>query len=330
VKKLDHQDYTEIAAWMHRNARELELALWRFYFENGSSDAVLDALLPYQNRDGGFGQQLEPDNWNPASSPYTSLYGINQLRGIGFTDMEHPVFQGVIEFLGNTDLCDQQGWFFSIPSNDTWPHAPWWTYSAKTNVAENFGLTAELCGFILRFTKSGSALYTKAESYTAGISEILNTREDFGDMGLGGLIALSDDIEQAGLTQRFNLGGLKENVWELAGRSIERDSEKWKYYTVRPSRYIRSPETPYYASHAELIEKELDYLIDTRLSDGVWDIPWSWFDNDALYPKEFAISENWWKGITAIQHMLFLKAFGRLDNSGWIIHIDKRPMIAIL
>ena len=39
---------------MHRNARGLELAKWRFYFEGGDAGAVVDELQYYQNTDGGF------------------------------------------------------------------------------------------------------------------------------------------------------------------------------------------------------------------------------------------------------------------------------------
>jgi hypothetical protein len=50
---------------------------------------VIAALRHYQNPDGGFGNALEPDNWNKDSSPYTTLYATNALEGIGFCDYSH-------------------------------------------------------------------------------------------------------------------------------------------------------------------------------------------------------------------------------------------------
>ncbi len=61
MKKLKAQDYAEIRLWMYRNARQIELALWQYYFENGSQESVLAALAMYQNADGGFGNALEAD-----------------------------------------------------------------------------------------------------------------------------------------------------------------------------------------------------------------------------------------------------------------------------
>ena len=47
--------YDSVRKWIYRNARPLEFSLWRFLFENGSQDAVIDILMQYQNEDGGFG-----------------------------------------------------------------------------------------------------------------------------------------------------------------------------------------------------------------------------------------------------------------------------------
>ena len=55
MKKLYKKSFDEIRLWIYRNARNLELTLWQYEFENGSKDAVLSALSYYQNDDGGFG-----------------------------------------------------------------------------------------------------------------------------------------------------------------------------------------------------------------------------------------------------------------------------------
>ena len=52
------------------------------------------------------------------------------------------------------------------------------------------------------------------------------------------------------------------------------------------------------------------YLKETRQPGGVWPITWKWFGMEQ-YDREFAISENWWKGLVAIENMLFLKAFDK-------------------
>ena len=34
------------------------------------------------------------------------------------------------------------------------------------------------------------------------------------------------------------------------------------------------------------------------------------------YPKEFAVSENWWKADGAIEKLKFLRIFNRIENAG--------------
>jgi len=52
---------------------------------------------------------------------------------------------------------------------------------------------------------------------------------------------------------------------------------------------------------------ELDLLILSRNTEGVWNITWTW----GSYEKEFAISENWWKANLAIKNLRLLIEFDR-------------------
>lgn len=47
-------NFKKAKGFVYRNARPLDLARFRFHFENGSADEVLYALSFYQNDDGGF------------------------------------------------------------------------------------------------------------------------------------------------------------------------------------------------------------------------------------------------------------------------------------
>lgn len=62
-------NYKKARNFIYKNARPIDIARWQYLFENGNRDNVLKALSSYQNKDGGFGHALEPDCWNPNSSP---------------------------------------------------------------------------------------------------------------------------------------------------------------------------------------------------------------------------------------------------------------------
>ncbi len=313
MKKLTAQAFQEISLWIHRNARPIDLAVWRYHFESGSREAVLQALAFYQNEDGGFGHALEADSWNPNSSPYTTLNAVNMLIDIGFLDRSHPLWRGIFRYLDECPDRTAYGWRFSIPSNDGYPHAPWWTYNEEANTYESIGLTAGIAGFILLYGEKDSGLYQKALAFAGAMIEKLKAPGKYGDMRIGGYCVLLDSIEKAGLQGRFDCAFLAQAVGRQVYDTIERDTSQWVYYGVRPSNYIHSPLSPYYKENEEIVQRELDYLIDTRPENGVWPIPWSWFDNNEKYAKAFAISENWWKAVKATEKVLLLRSFDRMS-----------------
>lgn len=318
MKMISQKEYEEIRVWMHRNARPLELSVWNYYFENGQKEEIINALAFYQNEDGGFGNCVEPDCWNKESSPYATMTVIGLLREISFIEeagIGHPLVDGIFRYLENTEHGDENGWYFVIPSNDRYPRAPWMTYDQKTNQEQAMGVTAVLCAFILRYGRRDSELYERAIGYARNILNQLNGAADFGEMGAGGVSLLLVDILTSGLAGIFkplDLEQLLAGMAVTANRSMERNPDKWAEYTPRPSDFIPSPDSPLYSGNEEIVAAELDYLADTRNPGGVWDITWSWYALGDQYPKEFAISENWWMANKAIGKLNFLKNFGRI------------------
>lgn len=316
MKILSSEEFEEIRNWMYRNARPLEMALWKYLFEGGEKETFLQVLSCYQNKDGGFGKGVEPDCWNQESSPYAAQAVIRILRTAGILEkMEstNPILQGILRYLESGVYSDGEGWYFSIPSNDNYPRAPWWTFNEEQNRLQSMGITAGLCAFILSCGEKNSPIYKKAYEYTALILKKAASAEEFGEMGIGNISLLLEAVERNGLAGEIPCDGLAEWLREAANRSIERDPEKWQYYTSRPSDFIQSPDSPCYRGNEEIVEKELDYTLETRNPGGVWDITWSWFDLTEQYPEEFAVTKNWWKAWKAIEKVRFLKNFGRYN-----------------
>ena len=306
---LEKNDFQEIQSWVHRNARPLEYTLWKFHFESGCIEDVLAALAVYQNEDGGFGKILEPDNWNPESTPYNTEFAINILKQIGFYDLTHPIYRGILKYLEDTIYQGFSGWFFTVPGNNEYPHAIWWTHNEKeNNEHQNIGITASLSGFILRYTEPEIKLYDKALEYTEMLFDKLRSNDNFGDMGLLGYCSLYEDLKETELHNKFDLKFLKEKISLMIEEHFH--EYVWTNHqdiaTVLPTTSVF-----YYKGKEQAVTNALDELINIRPSQGVWGIPWEWYDN-GLYVREFAISENWWKSYKAIEKVLFLREHGRL------------------
>lgn len=310
---MNNKIFDQVNVWIHRNARELELAQWEYFFENGTKEAVLKALQSYQNPDGGFGHALEADNWNPNSSPITTQQAIKILNDIDFHDLNHPIYQGIFTYLNSEKDLLSYGWRFTIPTNDEYPHAPWWNYNEEQNKNEYYGVTAVYASFILLTFPKDSLLYQKALTLANELIELMMGDGTYGDMGIECFLLLADTMCKKNLTH-YDHDEIWNRLFAKVKNAIEHDTSKWIYYVARPSNYITSPDSVLYAQNKEITDQEVQYLITTFPEDGVWPITWTWFDNMAKYEKQFTVSENWWKASKAIEKMRFLQAFGAFGS----------------
>ncbi len=309
MKKLSKKVQFEIINWIYRNARPLDLALWQYHFENGSKENILRILQCYQNSDGGFGNTIDPDSWNPDSTPYNAQIVIRMLRQIDFIDLSHPIYQGILRYLENTQYKSEYGWFFTIPSNDNYPHGVWWSYNPDTNIFQNVGTTASLCGFILRYGEISSRLYHIAEEYVVMLISRLKSEIEHGDMGVGGYCELLEDIKAAGLSDEYDTEYLEEKVSFLINEKINNEKDN---FMANPLEFVFSPDSKYYDENRQAVEQALDEIIDSKPSNDVWGIPWEWY-NEYTASKNYALSENWWKAAKAVDKMIQLRNFGRLE-----------------
>ncbi|MBQ6932077.1 MAG: hypothetical protein IJN38_08110, partial [Clostridia bacterium] len=82
-----------------KNARPLELAIYKYFFENESNQAVVDELLKFQNYDGGFGNAIEPDFFNPNSSPIATNDAIITLYRVNALKKDSDIVKGIVRYL---------------------------------------------------------------------------------------------------------------------------------------------------------------------------------------------------------------------------------------
>lgn len=293
---------------MHRNARELELARWKYHFENGDKMEVVNALMYYQNPDGGFGNAVDPDNWNQTSVPYGTYFVLEILNEINFFDLSHPIYIGIKRYL---DCTFPEGWVFTLPSNQEFPHAAYYNYDEEYNKVESKGIIISFCSFILEYYPQ-SPIYDEVIKIVDTMIRGMN-EEKQGDMGVSGYVTLFHAMKNANLPN-YDYDNIQQRLKELVNCSIQRETEQWLSYGYRPSNYIKSQDSMFYVGNEEIVEKELDFLVDTLPQNDVWPISWSWFEHNDTYPKESSISENWSKAYKAIEKVKFLNNFGRIDE----------------
>lgn len=296
--------------FIYRNARPLDLARWQYHFENGSKEAVLTALAYYQNEDGGFAHALEPDAWNPNSSPIQTWAATEILHEIDFTDSSHPLIIGILTYLeSGQDFADSL-WYNTIASNNDYPHAPWWHASNGSTHYDSYNPSACLAGFIVRHAAEQSSLYRLGERIVMNAYEYLLSPEWQIEMHLiSCYIRMLDYCQEAG-TSAIDTAVLEERLRQAVSASITKDTSAWGVsYITKPSQFFNPKRSVFYEDNKEIADYEADFIVRTQLDDGSWDIPWSWGD----YPDAWAISKNWWQGHAIISNLLFLKGMGKLS-----------------
>ncbi len=293
--------------FIYRNARPLDLARWKFHFENASADDVLYALSYYQNDDGGFAYAIEPDNWNTASTPIGTWAASMILSEIWFADSSHPIIKGILSYLDSGKDFSDGKWFNTVKSNNEFPHAIWWECSNNTGLPDD-NPTVSLAGFVLRFADKNSKLYCKArEIAQKAVSEFIQnpTDEPHTIRCFSDLLCYCQETDNFDL---FDLNTFKDVLISVANKSVCKEPEKWYTdYVVKPSYYF-SDKNIFNSISRELAEIEAEKIMNNQLSDGSYPVVWQWY-NDY---KEFEISANWWKSDMIIKNMLYLRYFGKI------------------
>lgn len=303
---MDKIDLKHVSNWMHRNARELDLKIWDCLFANGNVVAVADALVAYQNEDGGFGHGIDPDNWNTNSIPYATLYAIETLELVGFHDMSHSVCQGIRKYLNATG---PDKWIFTLPTNIDYPHASFYNYDEQYNKVESTGVIISLSAFVIKYVSDSLVYETVLKELDSFISKLQGS--NLGDMGPSSYIKLIDAIEEKGM-KKYDYVELQKRLITIVNQVMQKDEKQWEHYGYRPSDFIKSKDSVFLNGNEEIVEKECDFLIKTLPENDVWPVSWCWFDNAKLYPKEEAISLHVAKARKCIERMLFLKEFNRV------------------
>ncbi|HHX01340.1 MAG TPA: hypothetical protein GX739_01580 [Firmicutes bacterium] len=302
--------FQKAKAFIYKNARPLDLFRWQYHFEGGSKDAVINALAYYQNEDGGFGHGLEPDAWNPKSSPMQTWAATEIIREIDLSDCSHSMIKGILRYLSSGKHFNGEYWHNIIPSNNDYPHAPWWHASSNQKWHDDYNPTACLAGFIIRHADKNSTLYNlgcriakEAVStyFKHGLLDNMHTVSCY--------IRLMQYAQEAGANDVLDLDALRSKLIEQVSYSITKDTSRWnRSYVCKPSQFFSSPESVFYPSNKETAEFECEFIVNTQLEDGSWNITWQW---DA-YPEEWAVAKNWWKSQIIIGNLLYLKEFKRI------------------
>lgn len=293
-------DKNKAKKFILENARPLELAIYKYFFENESNQAVIDELLKFQNADGGFGNALEPDSFNPNSTPGTTNDAITTLCRVNALDKDSEIVKGIVRYLDSHDSFDEdkKRWLFAIDSNKDYPHAIWW--EKKGDGISGFNPSVSLAAFMVCY---GNRTPLNEEIIKDGFEYLKNAEEVSGD-GLNCFLLAYEHLRTNGINDIVDLDLFKDLLCNAINNTICKDIEK---YGVE---YIPMPSSIFAGTYLELVTQEIKSLIiaekdilgELQMDDGGFDITWKWY---TPYPDEYEQARTWWRPRITIEKLLF-------------------------
>lgn len=301
-QKFSRTQFQKAKSFIYANARPIDIKLFDYYFENGSSEAVLEALATYQNKDGGFGHGLEPDFRLEASSPMATSVGLQYATAVS-TPTSHLLIQKAIQYLLNSYDAENRYWPSTSAAVNDEPHAIWWhvnEISPPTEMAWP-NPSAELVGYLYQHASLVPPEFLA--EVTARAQQNLNFSE----------IITGDS------PQKYNLmcweralpylpDGMKTAVSTAITHTFQ------AYNTIQPDTFdelsalhiATSPNSLLAQFAPETIAQCLDIEISQQNEDGGWWPGWHWGQYEDVWP----IAKQEWAGKITVENLHVLKKFG--------------------
>ena len=306
MKMLSREAFGRAADYLRNEARPLERALFAYHFEGRGRTAVLAALVPYQNADGGFGRALEPDMRAEASSVVATTIALDILRRVGANEETSGLPAALVYLMDNYDV-ETERWPIISPAVEDAPHAPWWDFAASATNFRGFWANprASVVGYLWQYRKLVPSPFVEGALRLAA-TDLLTYSQT---MEMHDLVCYVDLLETEGLP-----GEMRENMIDklrrVVVRSVVMDPAEWNDYNLKPLTVVRSPQSELAAAvDPAVLNANLDYLLDTQEADGTWGPNWAW---DFIDADAWAVAEREWRGVLTLRNLETLQAFGRL------------------
>ena len=282
-------DLSKATDFMWRTARLLERRRFAFLFLDDGRQAVLEALRPYQNADGGFGNGLEPDVRAPVSQPvptWTALCILDEAEAFG-----DPMVTRACDYLLSITTAEG-GVPFVLPSVRDYPHAPWWETGDQPPASLN--PTAAIAALLQKHRVEHPWL-TAATEYCWRQLDAMDQASPYEMRAVLPFLDCVSDRKRA--EQVFARVGPKILEQKLVALSpaMQEDTHTPLNFAPHPQSLARR------LFSDEVIEAHLDALASAQQEDGGWQFNWlAWSLAAALE----------WRGIVTIEALVTLRAYG--------------------
>ncbi len=300
MKNLSQSAFDISSRYILNNARYLEKLVFGHYFISPCPEKIVKAYQMYQNKDGGYGNGLEPDFRLPSSSAMATSVALNRLSPFKESIGALEQIEKSIRYLESTYDESIRGWVSTPKVVNLYPHAPWWQYKNETMPMQG-NPSAELLGYLIEFEPFVKTL--DLESLRKTYIDYILSINDFEEHELYCIIKLYNrlsDIEQT---------IIKDKIIEGFNNIANMDIRQWEGYVPYPLKFITLTEYDLFDIPQELLVHNINFIVNKLNDNGVFAPSWTW----GAYDAEWEIAKREWTGILTLDALLILKRYGAID-----------------
>lgn len=308
---LKSSELKDIENGMFNKARDIDVAIYNVLFNPDMPKMYLAiALSGYQNKDGGFGHALEIDNYNKDSSVYQTYEALRIVYECNFECMtDDEVLEGVMKKTFNYLYNRCSDWNPLVKSNDEAVCASWFKYTDENIKRFGDAPTPAILAYTLYLSGIKSPYYKMAFKRVEGVVDNFFKKESFNIDEYISYKELYNVLLKRDLFKE-KLSLFKDKLFNVGKSLVEKDPNNFS----NPNANLPLIIFDEYTSDSEidsLINQNLDYIVASRASHGLWDGGCKWMNE---YP-EAASAEIKWMGPTTIRNLLWLKKFNRIEDN---------------
>ena len=299
MNKINQTAIDSASSYIMNNGRYLEKVLFGHYFIQPCSSKIVKALKMYQNKDGGFGNGIEPDFRMSYSSPMATSVALGMLVPFDSEPYAIEQIKLAIKYLEDTYSDEIEGWERTSKMVNLFPHAPWWQYKESKD-AVPLNPSVELVGYLVKYRDYVEKLdveHLKNKYINYLVENGVDEEHDL-YCYIRFYNTLSD-IEQ---------DLIRPNIVHAYNQLVSKDPDEWHLYKPYPLKFIGLTEDSIFDVSDELLRTNLNYLRDKISFIGHIPPTWKWDQ----YNEEWETAKREWSGILTLDALKLLKRYNQL------------------
>lgn len=309
MKLLSKAEQLDMARQVSIKSRDIDICLFNALDGSLPREMLLDCLMLYQNKDGGFGHGLYIDNYNVNTSPYQIYEAFRLMDILDFdSSCDNELYDEIVNracnYLYNRIPPLDGTWNPNVKSNNDYAHSEEFEYNDENTKLFGMHPTAALLGYTLVFCKPTKAYYKKALKYLDSLLKKFYLKEEFSKYELISFNSLLNSLKKTGLLKEDQVK-IENKLTEYVKKVISNEFDNVKAFRpLEVALYLDDK------AFDDLKNQELDYLLGSIAKHGMWDHLGGWgYDK---YAEEDSAKLKW-IGAGTVNNYFLLKKYGRLE-----------------